>query len=67
MVRITIKLRNLTYINKKLLEDYIATIEDYIYEEETQKVSETIPKAAGAKSVLLLLTHATEKNISQDK
>ena len=44
------KLRNFYYINKKLLEDYIAAIEGYTYEEETQKVNETSQKVAGAKA-----------------
>lgn len=44
------KLRNFHYINKKLLDDYIAAIDGYVYEEETQKLNETNQKTAGAKA-----------------
>lgn len=44
------KLRNFHYINKKLLDDYIAAIDGYVYEEETQKLNETNQKTAGAES-----------------
>ncbi|WP_033116522.1 DUF6414 family protein [Intestinimonas butyriciproducens] len=63
------KLRNFYYINKKLLEDYISAIEGYIYEEETQKVSETSQKAAGAKAGALGITGdgKCEKRSSEEK
>ena len=44
------KLRNFHYINKNLLDDYIAAIDGYVYEEETQKLNETNQKAAAAKA-----------------
>ena len=43
------KLRNFLYIDSKILDDYIATIDGYVYEEETQKINETSQKAAAAK------------------
>lgn len=56
VVKTTVKLRNFYYINKKLLDDYIAAIEGYTYEEEIQKVNETSQKAAAAKAGVLGVT-----------
>lgn len=63
------KLRNFYYINKKLLEDYIAAIEGYTYEEETQKVNETSQRAAGAKAGVFGVTGdgKYEKQSSEEK
>ena len=63
------KLRNFYYINKKLLEDYIAAIEGYTYEEETQKINETSQKAAGAKAGVFGVTGdgKYEKQSSEEK
>ena len=65
----TIKLRNFYYINKKLLEDYIAAIEGYTYKEEIQKVNETSQKTAGAKAGVLGVTGdgKYEKQSSEEK
>lgn len=47
------KLRNFHYINKKLLDDYIAAIDGYVYEEETQKLMKQIKRLPVRKQVLL--------------
>ena len=50
------RLRNFLYIDNKILDDYIAAIDGYIFEEETQKFNETHQKAAETKGDVYVLS-----------
>lgn len=38
------KLRNFLYLNTKVIEDYIAAIDGYTYDEESHKQSQPVAK-----------------------
>lgn len=46
------KLRNFLYLNTKVVEDYIAAIDGYTYDEETQAVAASSENALAGKSAL---------------
>ena len=46
------KLRNFLYLNTKVVEDYIAAIDGYTYDEETQEVATSNENAATGKGAL---------------
>lgn len=50
------KLRNFLYINTKLLDDYIAAIDGYVYEEETQTINETNQKSGGTRAGIPIIS-----------
>ena len=46
------KLRNFLYLNTKVVEDYIAAIEGYTYDEESQTIANSSENTVGAKGSL---------------
>jgi len=44
------KLRNFLYLNTKVIEDYIASIDGYTYDEESQAIATSSEKAVGGKA-----------------
>ena len=46
------KLRNFLYLNTKVVEDYIAAIDGYTYDEETQEVATSNENAVTGKGAL---------------
>lgn len=48
------KLRNFLYLNTKVLEDYIAAIDGYTYDEESQAISTSKENAVSGKGVIVV-------------
>ena len=46
------KLRNFLYLNTKVIEDYIAAIDGYTYDEESQAIATSSENALTGKSAL---------------
>ena len=50
------KLRNFLYLNTKVLEDYVAAIDGYIYDEESQEIATSSENTLGGKGTISVIS-----------
>lgn len=65
MGALTMKLRNFLYLNTKVLEDYIAAIDGYTYDEESQEIATSTEKTLAGKAGASLIGGSGEHKGTQ--
>ena len=56
------KLRNFLYLNTKVLEDYVAAIDGYIYDEESQEIATSSENTLGGRGTVRTLESDPKKS-----